>query len=158
MHEIFTNIIPANFHVKEISKDDVRKEVCSLNIKKLLTHGSIRASILKQCVDAYLPYLTDSFNFSLGKSNFPDELKHSEEILVYKKLDPLKKEDYGSVSLLHHVSKIFERIIYQQINTYMKKINHQNVWQVSEDFLVTMIEKWKKAVEKEEYVSALWIF
>ena len=156
MHEIFTNIIPANFHLKEISKDDVRKEVCGLNIKKLLTHGSICASILKQCFDAYLPHLTDSFNFSLRKSTFPEELKHSEEILVFRKLDPLKKENYRSVSFLHHVSKIFERIIYQQINTYMKDkpskclagfrrfpCNHD--WEM------------EKPVEKEEYVSALWI-
>ena len=41
-------------------------------------------------------------------------------IPLYKKLDPLKKENYRPVSLLPHVSKVFERIIYKQINTYME--------------------------------------
>ena len=55
------------------------------------------------------PYLTVSINYSLKKNTFPEELKHSEEITIYKKLNPLKKENYGPVSLLRHVSKVFER-------------------------------------------------
>ena len=94
IHETFPNIIPENFLFKEVSKDDVRKEMRNLKVKKLSTYGSIPASILKQCVDAYLSYLTDSFNYSLRESTFPEELKHSEVIPVYKELDPLKKENY----------------------------------------------------------------
>ena len=158
IHETFPNIIPENFHFKEVSKDDVRKEIRNLNVKKLSTYSSIPASILKQCVDAYLPYLTDSINYSLRESTFPEELKHSEVIPVYKKLDPLKKGNYRPISLLPHVSKVFERIIYQQINTYMKdklskcltgfKKSHG-----TQHLLVTMLEIWKKAVDKGEYKS-----
>ena len=119
IHETFPNIIPENFYSKEVSKDNVRKGIRNRNVKKSSTYGSIPASILKQCVDAYLPYLTGSVNYSLRESTFPEELKHSQVIPVYKKLDPLKKENHRLVSLLPHVSKVFERIIYQQINTYM---------------------------------------
>ena len=117
IHETFPNIISENFHLKEISKDDIRNEIHSLNVKKLSTYGLIPATILKQCIDAYLPYLTFSINYSLRESTFPKELKHSEVIPVYMKLDPLKKENYRPVSLLPHVSKVFGRIVYQQINT-----------------------------------------
>ena len=117
IHETFPNIISENFHLKEISKDDIRNEIHSLNVKKLSTYGLIPATILKQCIDAYLPYLTFSINYSLRESTFPKELKHSEVIPVYTKLDPLKKENYRPVSLLPHVSKVFGRIVYQQINT-----------------------------------------
>ena len=34
IHEIFPNIISENFHFKEVSKDDVRKEIRKLNVKK----------------------------------------------------------------------------------------------------------------------------
>ena len=95
-------------------KDDVRKEIRKLNVKKSSTYGSIPASILKRCVDAYLPYLTDSISYSLIESTFHEEPKHSEVIPVYKKLYPLKKENYRPVSLLPDVSKVFERIIYQK--------------------------------------------
>ena len=46
IHETFPNIIPENFHFKEVSKDDVRKEIRNLNVKKSSTYGSIPASIL----------------------------------------------------------------------------------------------------------------
>ena len=114
IHEPFPNIIPENFHFKEVSKDSVRREIRNLDVKRSSTYGSIPPSILKQCVDAYLPYLTDSINYSLRESTFPEELKHSEMISIYKKLDPLKKENYRPVSLLPHVPKVFERIIYQR--------------------------------------------
>ena len=76
IHETFPNIIPENFHFKEVSKDDVRKEIRDLNFKKSSTYGLIPASILKQCVNAYLPYLTDSINYSLRESTFPEELRN----------------------------------------------------------------------------------
>ena len=47
MHETFPNIIPENFHFKEVSKDDVRKDIRNLNVKKSSTYRSIPASILK---------------------------------------------------------------------------------------------------------------
>ena len=97
IHETFPNIIPENFHFEEVSKDNVRKEIRNLNVKNLSTYGSILASTLKQWVDAYLPYLTDSIIYSLRQSTFPEEFKHSEVITVYKKLDSLKKENYRPV-------------------------------------------------------------
>ena len=75
--------------------------------------------MLKQCVDIYLPFLTNAINKKFLGNYFPKELKKAKTIPVYKKDDPLKKENYRPVSLLPHVSKIFERSIYNQINNYM---------------------------------------
>ena len=127
----------------------------NLNVKKSSTYGSIPESILEQCVDAYLPYLTDSINYSLRESTFPEELKHSEVISVYKKLDSLKKENYRPVGLLPHVSEVLERIIYQQINTYIKGklskcLTDFRKSHGTQYLLVTILEKWKKAVDKGE--------
>ena len=52
-------------------------------------------------------------------NNFPNKLKKEEVIPVYKKDDPLKKENYKPISLLLHLSKIFERLIYKYINGSM---------------------------------------
>ena len=112
--ETFPGIIPESFHFKQVSIDIVRKEIRNLNVKKSSTYGSIPSSILKQCIDDYLPHLTVTINYSLRENIFP------EVIPLYKKLDPLKKDNYRPVSLLPHVSKVFERIIYRQMNTYME--------------------------------------
>ena len=64
--------------------------------------------------------MTNTINHSLKESTFPDKLKQSEAIPVYKKLDPSQKENYRPVSLLPQVSKVFETVIYKQINNFME--------------------------------------
>ena len=56
-------------------------------------YGAIPASILKQYIElgVHLKYLTNTTNYSLKNSNFPDELKQSEVIPLYKKLDLFTK-------------------------------------------------------------------
>ena len=71
--------------------------------KTSVTKGSIPATTLKQCLDIYLPFLTNALNKSFLDKFFPKELKKAETIPVYKKDDPLKKENYSPVSLLPHV-------------------------------------------------------
>ena len=86
-----------------LSNNEMKKEIENLDTKKSSTYGSIPATILKQCVNAYLPHLTNYIICSIQHSNFPQELKLSEVIPVYKKSDPLQKENYRPVSLLLHV-------------------------------------------------------
>ena len=70
--------------------DKVKKVVLKLNSKISSTYGAIPASILKQTIEVHLKYLTNTINHSLKESAFPNELKQSEVIPVYKKLDPLR--------------------------------------------------------------------
>ena len=91
--------------------------------------------------------LLNSYNQLFFKGEyFPEELKRSEVIALYKKLDSLKKENYTLVSLLPHVSKIFERIIYKQINTYMEdKLSKCLTGFRKSHWTQHLLEKWKKS-------------
>ena len=134
----------------------------NLDTKKSSTHGSTPATILKQCVNAYLSHLTNSINYSIQHCSFPQELKLSEVIPVYKKLNALQKENYRPVSLLPHASKVFERIIHTQIMNYMTdKLAHSITGfrksHGTQNSLVVMLEQWKRALDKGEYVSALFM-
>ena len=53
---------------------------------------------------------------SIKEGYFPDELKLAEITLIFQKKDGLDEENY---SVLNYVSKIFERIMYHQINDFM---------------------------------------
>ena len=52
-------------------------------------------TILKQCVDIYLPFLTKAktINHTVTENIFPEQLKKSEVIPSNKKEDTLKKEN-----------------------------------------------------------------
>ena len=92
MKESFPNIASSDFDFQEVAREDVRKEIINLNVKKSSSIGSIPATILKQCVDIYLPFLTKAINHAITKDIFPEQLKKSEVIPLYKREDPLKKE------------------------------------------------------------------
>ena len=47
---------------------------------------------------------------STDNNCYPDNLKLAEISLVFKKNDDLDKENYSSVSVLSHVSKVFEKL------------------------------------------------
>ena len=140
-----------NFSFKMVSMDEVKKEVLKLSSKKSFPYGAIPASIPKQTIEVHLKYLTNTINNSLKESTFPDELKQSEVIPVYKKLDPLQKENYRPVSLLPHISKVFERLSYTQINSFMENKISDCVMDFrkshdAQHFLIVMLEKWKKSL------------
>ena len=103
IHEKYPEILPESFKFQLVSNNEVKKEIENLDTKKSSTYGSITATILKQYVNAYLPHLPNSINYSIQHSSFPLELKLSKVILVYNKLDPLQKENYRPVSLLPKV-------------------------------------------------------
>ena len=121
------------------------------------TGDSILATILKQSLDIYLPYLTKSINYTINEDKFSAELKQPEVIPLLKKEDPLKKENYRAVSLLPHLSKVFKIIIYKQINLYMenklpKFITGFRQLHRTQFSMTTVLEKWKKSLDKKEYI------
>ena len=64
IHEKYSEILPESFKFQFLSNNEVKKEIENLDTKKSSTYGSIPATILKQCVNAYLSHLTNSINCS----------------------------------------------------------------------------------------------
>ena len=60
---------------------------------------------------------------SLSIDTFPDELELADIVLVFKKEDQIDKTNYRPVSLLPLILKIFEKVLYQQIEDFANKIS-----------------------------------
>ena len=113
--------------------------------------GDIPAEMLKSTIDVHVSLLTKIINLSIRNRCFPDELQAVEVTPIFKKNDDLNKENYRPVSVLPHVSKIFERIQIEniQIENFMEgkisklltsfRKNHS-----TQHCLVNMLKKWKK--------------
>ena len=112
-------------------------------------------------MDIYLPLLTYIISDSLKRDIFPDELNLTEVIPIFKKADPFKT-NYRPVSLLYHISKVFERVIYNQLNeyieTFLSKVlpgfrkNHN-----TQHSLLKMLQHFQKALGKGNSVSAIFM-
>ena len=108
--------IQNNLQFREVSPDEVRKNIQSLNKKKSAIRSSIPVKYLTESVDIYLPFLTDIINQYLKNDIFLYERKLAEVMPLFKKADPFDKINYRPVSLLSHMSNVFERIIFNQVS------------------------------------------
>ena len=83
--EYFPDASNTNFEFKEVSQDEVKKEVLHLHFKKPSASSSIPATILKQSIAIYIPFLTNSLNYTIKKCELPDKFRKSEVIPLYKR-------------------------------------------------------------------------
>ena len=103
-----------NFSFEVFTEDTVA-------IKNLLTgkgsaSNDIPVSIMKEAIDAYCPKVTQIMNYCLKNNFFLDTLKNGEITPCFKKGDDCGKEIYRPVSILSSFSKVFERLLYNQLN------------------------------------------
>ena len=68
----------------------------------------------------FLNLLNNLLNTSLERGCFPNQLNLAEVTPVFKKEDELNKENYRPVSVLSQASKIFERIVFNQMNLFFE--------------------------------------
>ena len=106
------------FSFQHVSEATVRKVVKNLPSDKVST-GEIPIKILKDSTFCF-PELKNYVNESLTNNKFPDTLKLSDMTPVFKKLDPSDKANYRPVSILPLVSKVFEKIMYDQLYEYIE--------------------------------------
>ena len=85
----------------------------NLYSKKVTRKGDIPGKILKDRLSVCTKELTTIINNCLKDGLFPNELKLADVSPVFKKDDDLNKEHFRPVSIVSHMSKLFERIFYK---------------------------------------------
>ena len=150
----------STLNFSKFTESEVRKEILDLSTKKATKNGDIPAKILKKSIDIYIKEITFTINDCIENGIFPDDLKLADVSPIFKKEDSFKKENYRPVSILPHMSKVFERILYKQIDTFMTTKfspylcgftkNHN-----AQDSLLKMLETWKKHLDKGEKIGVI---
>ena len=81
----------------------------------------ISAVVVKATYPCFIEPLTHILNQSVMYGVFPSELKLAKVIPLYKANDPMLSSNYRPVSVLPVFSKIFERIVYNQLLSFINK-------------------------------------
>ena len=90
---------------------DVIDVINDIDVRDATSHRNIPSKTFKQNIDQYLDIITNVFNNSITECNFPDLLKLADITSAFKKGDVTDGSNYGPISLLPCVSKLFEKTI-----------------------------------------------
>ena len=112
--------VKSNFVFSKVTPKDMLSEIKKLNPRKSGTFMNIPASLLKEVKDIAAEPLAKIWNTEIiSNEKFPSQLKLADITPLFKKLDNVSKENYRPVSLLPLVSKIFERVMQEQMIAFI---------------------------------------
>ena len=117
------NPVNDQFDFKLINRTDVIKAIESLNSKTSSGIDGLSTVMLKKIKMEICESLTLIINQSLKTGIFPDKLKVARVIPLYKCKDKKDISNYRPISMLPSVSKVFERIMHDQVYTYFNSRN-----------------------------------
>ena len=143
------------FSLTHTTVENVRDIILNINVNKATPKTGIPTKILKLNYDLFAPILCEDFNAGIDKCIFPDILKYAEIKPTHKKDDRCDKENYRPVSLLPIVSKIYERVLYGQINSHFNSVLSPQQcgfrkFHSAQHCLLVLLEKWKIALDSKQ--------
>ena len=113
--------------------------------------GEIPVNILKKSNFSF-DELTKCVNYALNIGKFPITLKNANVTPVHKKDDPTDKTNLRPVSVLPLLSKVFERVIYNQLGKYMdtflnKLLSGFRKARSTQHTLFKLLQPWQKELD-----------
>ena len=111
------NDLDCSFQFNNVTEDDDKSVMSNIKSKTSSGYDHISTKLLKSIQS--IPAISHLINQSINTSIFPDQLKIAKVVLIFKKKDNMNIENYRPISLLSSISKIFEKIAYNQIYAYL---------------------------------------
>ena len=100
----------------------MKQYIEALKCNKAVGPDGLSPSFLKLAGSSMYINLCNIYNRCVSSCTFPISLKLADISPIFKKKDPLCKDNYRSVNILNTISKVFERIMADQLSSYFDKI------------------------------------
>ena len=128
--------------------------------KKAQGYDNIPSKFLRIGASGICSHVSQLVNHCFRVCEFPDIMKLTDVSSLYKKNDNLKKDNYRPVSVLPSLSKVYERVMGQQLSDFFDKIFSALLSAFRKRYscqstLLDMIEHFKRSLDNGEYVACL---
>lgn len=120
----YTNFITCNnktFHFCPTSSNIVFSHLNKLSRSKATGLDNISARLIPECADLISVSLSDLFNKSLTSGIFPDDWKCARVTPLFKQGERSDLNNYRPISVIPVIAKVFERIVYDQLYSFLTK-------------------------------------
>ena len=133
-----------SFFLTPVRPSECLSIVGSLKVSKQPINNVPLKIILKK---HYIYILCDLINLSFSSGIFPDHLKIAHTIPIFKKGDPTCINNYRPISILHFISKVFEKCLHNRLMNFFVSNNILSVNQFgflkqtsTEDAILKLVE------------------
>ena len=152
--------ITNNFEFSEVSTNSIAVQIKQLISKKASPVDSIPVRILKENSDVFSVVIQFLFNSHMSKYTFPEELKAGDIASLFKQEDAFSKKKYRPSTVLLSVSKIFERLMQNQMLPFVQSFMSPLLCGFREGYgtqhaLILLIEACNKSIDSGGIVGAV---
>ena len=149
------------FSFKTVNESEIKDLLKNLDIKKASGIDTIPPKLIKLSADFLTPLLTKAINTSIAQNVFPENAKTA-SVISLDKGKPNKNEmsNFRPVSVLNTFSKIYERVIKDQVARGMEKyfspfLSAYRKNYSSQNILISLTEEWRKKLDNNFVVEAV---
>ena len=139
----------------------LKKLLKEIGIKKVVSLDTIAPKLIKIGADIIAEPLTKAINCCLRQGIFPDNAKIASVVPVDKgKPDKYDVLNYRPVSILDVFSKIYEKVIKNQLVSYFDKylspfISAYRKNYSTQQVLIRLLEEWREKLDENFIVGAV---
>ncbi|KAK1898792.1 putative RNA-directed DNA polymerase from transposon X-element [Dissostichus eleginoides] len=106
-----------------VTTAEVLKKLSALQPNKATGHDNIPSKFLRDSAAAITPVITHIINLSIKQGHVPKDFKIARVTPLHKKGSKLDPGNYRPVSILTSISKVMEKIVYEQDEKYLAEKN-----------------------------------
>ena len=154
------------FTFQKANSAEIEKNIRNLDILKACQENYIPTKIIKENIEIFAEFIENNFSSNIEKAEFPDFLKMADIKLIHKpkrihkKNSRNEKSNYRPISILPNLSKVYERILCEQMSLLFENILSRCQCGFRKGFsaqhcLLRMIEKWCKYLDNGKVTGAL---
>ena len=112
-----------NFFLMPTTEYEVEKLILTLPSKTSSGYDSVSNILLKELSSVLKGPLATVFNKSISDGVFPEKMKISEIVPLYKSKEKHIQSNYRPIALLPVMSKVLEKIVYNRLYSFLTKKN-----------------------------------
>ena len=143
---------------------EINQVIHSLKNSNSKGHDDLSVNTLKSCGELILKPLCILFNKSIQTGIVPDELKIAKIIPIFKSDDKKIVSNYRPISVLPAFSKVFERLVYNRLlsfidqNNILSKAQYGFRKNISTSLaIIDLVEKISNSIENNEHSLGIFL-
>ena len=113
------DLLPCKFELANVSEDLILKLLKNINVNKAAGIDNLSGRFLKDGADVLAKPISEICNLSIKYSVFPTDCQIAKLKPLFKKGSTTLPKNYRPISLLPLISKIIEKVVHDQTQTFL---------------------------------------